>query len=270
MERFSRPNYGIVKLWVTERVGSDNYSTGKVKVMSDCIDNGIGAHVIELTGFRDAGVRPALAQVEAYWDQVRGQRLVPSRAEIDPKGLEGALRQVFVLERIAKGLARFRIAGAHLTELMGLEVRGMPLSAIFQPEAREPLSDAIEAVFDDPAVVRLELDAQTGFGRPAIRGDMILMPLRSDLGEVSRILGAVVMAGDIGRAPRRLGITNKLHRGLTGYADGSALPARGNSELDERGTEAIRPTENILNGTTTREISASHYLKLVADNTVVD
>ena len=232
--------------------------------MSDRFDDGADGQVIELTRFRGAGVRPVLAQIEAYWEQVRGHRLVPNRAEIDPSGLEGTLKHVFILERIAKGLARYRIAGSHLTELMGLDVRGMPLSATFQPDAREVLSQSVQAVFDDPAVVRLELEAEQGFGRSDLMGDMILMPLRSDLGEVSRILGAIVMAGEIGRAPRRLGITGQLHRGLTGFASNSVASKRGNSELGERGLDTYCKSE------TTRVNSAPDYLKLVADNTLTD
>ena len=232
--------------------------------MSDRFYGGADEHVIELTRYRGAGVRPVLAQVEAYWEQVRGQRLVPNRVEIDPSGLEGTLKHLFILERIAKGLARFRIAGSHLTELMGLEVRGMPLSATFRPEAREALSQAVQSVFDDPAVVRLELDAEKGFGRAELCGDMILMPLRSDLGEVSRILGAVAMAGEIGRAPRRFGITGRLHRGLTGYAGNAVTPNRGHSELDERGLENHRTTKKAPAN------SVPNYLKLVADNTMAD
>ncbi len=251
---------------------SDNRSTGVVRVMSDCIDDEKSEQVIELTRFRGPGVRPALAQVEAYWEQVRGHRLAPSRVEIEPGGLEGTLKHVFILERIAKGLARFRIAGSHLTDLMGLEVRGMPISAVFQPEAREALSEALEAVFDDPAVVRLELDAQKGFGRPAIQGDMILLPLRSDLGEVSRILGAVVMAGDVGRAPRRLGITKKLHRGLTGYGGAATIPNRGKSELDGRGMAPSRPRVSEPAGMRRKANAGSvpDYLRVVSDNTLAD
>jgi hypothetical protein len=238
--------------------------------MSDRFDDGIGEQVVELSSFRGAGVRPVLAQIEGYWEQVRGQRLAPSRSDIDPKVIEGALGHVFVLERIAKGLARFRIAGLHLTELMGLEVRGMPLSTVFQPEAREALSQAVHSVFDDPAVVRLELDAETGFGRRELRGDMILMPLRSDLGEVSRILGAVAMAGEIGRAPRRLGITGQSHRGLTGYSGNSAAPSRGNSELDQRGFVSDQMPDKASEEVDLGKNSLPTHLRLVSDNTLVD
>ncbi|MGI9388869.1 MAG: PAS domain-containing protein [Boseongicola sp.] len=238
--------------------------------MSDSFDDCTSEHVIELTRYRGANVRPVLAQIEAYWDDVRGQRLVPSRVEIDTNGLKGALGHVFILERIAKCLARFRLAGSHLNELMGLDVRGMPLSATFQPAARASLSKAVQAVFDDPAVVRLELDAGNESGRNKVSGDMLLMPLRSDLGEVSRILGAVAMAGEIDRAPQRFDISGHSHRGLTGYASSGQELNRGNSEMDERGLQTIRPSNKMRTEIHRPENKAPSYLRLVADNTLVE
>ena len=38
---------------------------------------------------------------------------------------------------MAPSVARFRLAGAHLSELMGMEVRGMPMTALFLPDARD-------------------------------------------------------------------------------------------------------------------------------------
>ena len=211
-------------------------------------DNG---RIVELNGA--GGVRPApaavMSRVESYWERKRADRLVPSRAEIDPRGLEGVLAQAFVLERISTGLARFRVAGSHLADLMGLEVRGMPISSVFVPDSREVLSDAIAAVFDDPSVVHLSLSSEGGFGRPALQGEMILLPLRSDLGDISRVLGAVQMSGRPGRAPRRLIVAGQSRRGLTGHG-GSAftIPPRDLSQgRDRRG--------------------AHPHLRLVADNT---
>ena len=61
---------------------------------------------------------------------------MPLRSEIDPRGLKGALEYCFVLERIAPGLARLRVAGSHLGDLMGMEVRGMPITAFYDENGR--------------------------------------------------------------------------------------------------------------------------------------
>lgn len=223
--------------------------------------------IVELTAFRGPNVRPVLAQVEAHWEDIRGRRLVPSRSEIDPQALQGALAHVFVLERISTGLARFRIAGSHLTELMNTEVRGLPASAIFEPGSREKLSDAMQSVFDDPSIVRLELSAPSGFGRAELTGDMMLLPLRSDLGEISRALGVLVVTGKIGRAPRRLEITGQSRRGLVGYSGEEVTSLRGKSETDDQYRASRAPIATSVPTTKNPRTEASTRLRLVSDNT---
>ncbi len=148
-----------------------------------------------------------LAQVEAYWEALRGARLMPYRSEIDPRGIEQALEYSFIVERIAPGIARLRIAGSHLSDLMGMEVRGMPLTAFIAPGSRRQLSDTLEEVFETPATCTLNLHSEKAPGMPPLSARLILMPLKSDLGDVSRLLGALVSVGDTGRSPRRFEIT---------------------------------------------------------------
>lgn len=147
---------------------------------------------------------PALSQVEAYWEGLRGARIAPLRSEVDPRGIDRALEHAFVLERIAPGLARFRLAGMHLNELMGMEVRGMPLTSFFTAEARQTVTEALGHVFEQPAKVEFDLKGERGSGE--LPGQMILLPLRSDLGDISRALGCLVTHGQIRRCPLRFDI----------------------------------------------------------------
>ena len=175
-------------------------------------------------------------RIEGYWNKMRGKRLVPSRCEIDPRGLDGVLGHAFILERITGGLARFRIAGSQLTDLTGLELRQMPLSALFLPGSRDVLSNALEAVFDEPALVRMRITSPAGFGRDALQGELILLPLRSDLGDVDRVLGGLVMEGRIGRTPRRIEIESQARKSLTGFAG----PAHSDASVKDRRSEPHR------------------------------
>ena len=162
--------------------------------------------VVDITE-RQARLRFApLAQIEGYWTALRGSRLLPLRSEIDPRGLKGALEYCFVLERIAPGIARLRVAGSHLGDLMGMEVRGMPISSFLTGNARQEFGEMLEEVFETPATASIMLSAETGFGRPPLRARMILLPVRSDLGDTSRVLGGFVTEGDIGRVPRRFNV----------------------------------------------------------------
>ncbi|WP_170505307.1 PAS domain-containing protein [Ruegeria arenilitoris] len=156
-----------------------------------------------------------IRQVEAYWTALLTGDGVPKRAQIDPRGLENVLEYTFILERIAPGLARFRLAGSQLTQLAGMEVRGMPLTAFFEPSARGQISDVLEQVFAQPAIAELGLVAAGKLGRSQLQARMILLPLKSDLGDVSRVLGVMMSDGAIGATPRRFSIPDTRVRAVS-------------------------------------------------------
>lgn len=151
---------------------------------------------------------PAESEVRAYWEALRRGRKVPLRADIDPRGIERALEYAFILERVAPRIARFRLAGMHLSDLMGMEVRGMPMTTFFAPRARTEVGDMLDSVFRAPAIAEMRLVAETGFGKPALEARLVILPLQSDLGDVSRAIGCLVADGLIGRAPRRFEIAS--------------------------------------------------------------
>jgi hypothetical protein len=148
----------------------------------------------------------AISQLEAYWQGLRNGRVVPSRSDVDPRGIDRALEYAFILERIAPGMARFRLAGMHLNDLMGMEVRGMPITSFFVPDARRQISDALEHVFEEPSIARFKLVAERGIGKPQNEAELVILPLKSDLGDISRALGCLVCPGEIGRTPRRFSV----------------------------------------------------------------
>ncbi|MEI4486308.1 PAS domain-containing protein [Frigidibacter sp. MR17.14] len=150
-----------------------------------------------------------IENVRSYWRSLCGDRPVPARSEVDPRALQGALDNAFILERIAPSVARFRVAGAHLTDLIGMEVRGMPLTALFAPRARQQVTMRLEEAFSRPAILDLTLAAETGFGKPEMTGHLMVLPLASDLGDVSRALGVFWSEGTIGRTPRRFEVTSE-------------------------------------------------------------
>ncbi|MFV0246261.1 MAG: PAS domain-containing protein [Qingshengfaniella sp.] len=164
--------------------------------------------------------------VAAHWESLRRNRTVPLRTDLDPRRIDSALEYTFILERVAPGLARFRLAGRHLTEMVGTEVRGMPLSALFTSSARAPLAEALAHLFEEPATVRFRLRAEGGLGRPKLRADLLLLPLISDLGDTSRAIGCLVGEGRIGLAPRRFAIEHQEIVPVDGAAATSPVMAR--------------------------------------------
>ena len=161
------------------------------------------AKLFRLADFeRDAPAR-IVAEMRAYWDSLRRGRAIPARSDVEPRGIRRALDYAFILERIAPGAARFRLAGRHLIDLMGMEVRGMPLCALVNSSSRGRLSDVLESVFRAPQLAELQLHSRAEYARPELTGRMLLLPLKSDLGDVTRALGCLISEGEPGVAPRR-------------------------------------------------------------------
>ncbi len=111
----------------------------------------------------------------------------------------------------------------HINDMMDMEVRGMPVTAMMQPEAREDMMRVLNDVLDAPAVTRLTMVSDKGYGRPLLDAQMILLPLRDTEGHPARILGALQSRGEIGRGPRRLRIRDIEPRQI--LADPSFSPA---------------------------------------------
>lgn len=188
------------------------------------IDYVKGDKVIALTPLRRQARFPAIGAVESYWEALRNGRLMPTRADVDPRGIAGVLEFAFMLEKIAPGLGRIRLAGLHLTEIMGMEVRGMPVTALFLPDARREMTRVLEAVLDEPAVVRLALRSERGYRLAPLEAQMILLPLRGETGKPTRILGALQSRGEIGRGPRRFSISDIETKPLIGDPLTARLP----------------------------------------------
>jgi len=134
----------------------------------------------------------ALRQAEGYWTALCRDGEIPRRSRIDPRGIQNILGQACILERIAPGLARFRLAGHDLTDRAGMDLRGMPLSCLFTPAARQPLAEALEHLFAAPAVVELSLRGERRLLHRAPGARLLLLPLRGDAGDVTRALGVLV------------------------------------------------------------------------------
>ncbi len=148
-----------------------------------------------------------LESLERYWQALRHAQRIPSRNDIEPSQIDSALPHAFILQRVAPGIARMRVAGQKLHDLLKMDARGMPLSTFFAPEARDDIARLVEAAFTEPAIIGVPLNSPGNLIRPHLTGTMLLLPLRDNKGETTRILGAMVTEGETGTRPRRFEIT---------------------------------------------------------------
>lgn len=147
-----------------------------------------------------------LVALETYWQSLRHADEVPTRTALNPAQIETVLPFAFIIQRVAAGTARFRVAGQRIHDLIKLDPRGMPFSTLFHPDARDDIRDIVECAFSDPAIVGLPLHARASMMRPALGGAMVLLPMRDGAKQTTRILGALITPDHAAHRPRRFEI----------------------------------------------------------------
>ncbi len=208
------------------------------------------SNVVPLWHHKDAVMNPIVSDLIRYWDSLRDGADVPKRADVDPRQIKAALSYSFILDHMRPGTVRFRLAGQHLTELMGMDVRGMPLRSFFELPDRRRLMEHVEMVFEGPCSLDIDLvsDAQ---GRAPLEGRMTLMPLKDHDGRVSRALGIMITDGVVGLPPRRFRIRRpSLHPIQPGKPALAGIEGRGVGfhEAPQPYDGPARPRFEVLDG----------------------
>ncbi|WEJ11322.1 PAS domain-containing protein [Sinorhizobium prairiense] len=82
-----------------------------------------------------------------YWNEVRGDRDLPRRDEIQPADIRSLLPNIFILQAEADGGIHFRLAGTHICGLFGDELRHRQFSALWLGGQQEEAAGiAVEVV----------------------------------------------------------------------------------------------------------------------------
>lgn len=206
----------------------------------------IVGNIVNLSGRRKAKADPARAAVETHWRAIGGTRAVPRRDDIDPSYMIEALDSILLIERIAPRQARIRIAGQRVSDLLGMDLRGMPLSCLIAPPSRSWLGDSIETLFDGPAVVELGLAGPRGTLRTRPTAELVMLPLTDKSGAVTRALCYAGLPRKHPVAPMRLDISGERHTEMAlpepepAPAAVPEVPAEPDFARADRAREAIR------------------------------
>ena len=204
--------------------------------------------------------------LRSHWESLRINGDLPLRADIVPSQIPDILDSLFIFERLNPEDVRVRIAGLTLCEMMGMEVRGQSPMTFFSKEARQRFSNIVSDVMTRPTIARLDLDTVDRMGNEA-QAEMILLPLRSDFGDVSRIIGCVTPPAEGFTAPIRFAVRAVELEAMNSKIKTQATPSFGFSEpkvgfiMD--GTSTFH---TIVGGADTepkRKVQSASYLKLV-------
>ena len=199
-----------------------------------------------------------------HWSALRQGDSVPNRCEIDPRVFPDALENTFIFERISKGDFRTRLAGMSLCDMMGMEVRGQSAASFMRHTERDHIQKVLEQILQRPAIGELVLTGRDLTG-VTYEVKMILLPLRSDMGEVNRVIGCISYPQKPFNAPLRFTIKSKKITPLSALGSNSEEIAVGFSERIEpfrpQGFRAVSENENPV-----ATPKKSGHLKLVKDD----
>ena len=206
---------------------------------------------------------PIFNNLFEHWSALRSRNDVPNRCEIDPRVFPDALENTFIFERIAKSDFRTRLAGMNLCDMMGMEVRGLSAASFMLSHERDRIQQVLEQILARPAIGELALIGRDLAGKE-VAVNMILLPLRSDMGEVNRVIGCISYPQKPFTAPLRFAIQSQKLTPLSALGQSPEEVAIGFSEKIEpfrpQGFRAVAETEN-----PTSTPKKRGHLKLVRD-----
>jgi len=85
-------------------------------------------------------------KVFEYWNERRGERVAPERADIDPVAIRHALGDTFMLAADFVEHLRFRLAGTRVCALFGREIKGEAFAALWDEASRKAIDEMIAVV----------------------------------------------------------------------------------------------------------------------------
>ncbi len=128
-------------------------------------------------------------QLFSYWLKLKGGRLAPGRAEIEPNDIRALLGDTFILEvnHQAKYIA-YRLAGTRLCAAYGRELKGLGYLVHWQEEDNVDILNAIKDVYSSYTPTVISHHGQSEQKR-FMEYETLLLPLQPVEDGTARILG---------------------------------------------------------------------------------
>jgi hypothetical protein len=133
---------------------------------------------------------PSNRELFEYWNERRGDRLAPERADIEPADIRRVLGDTFVLT--ASPEHSFRIAGTRLCALFGRELKGQNFIQLWQRTGQTAIREMLAVVMEEKVGMVASVSGATA--DPALAPlhlEMVVLPLAYRSRSEARVLGAM-------------------------------------------------------------------------------
>jgi hypothetical protein len=119
---------------------------------------------------------PSTRALHTYWNQKRGHRAAPDRADIDPAAIRHALGDTFMLAADFADELRFRLAGTRVCALFCREIKGEAFAELWGEDSRDRIEALLATVNDEMLGAVAGVTAHTADGSDADL-EILLLPL---------------------------------------------------------------------------------------------
>jgi hypothetical protein len=135
---------------------------------------------------------PSNRELLNYWNERRGARLTPDRADLEPSAISTVLGDTFLLDFNADENVSFRLAGTRLCALFRRELKGENFFRLWQRSCQTAIHDLIVEVMEEKVGCVAGITAATSDDILApVQLEMVLLPLASHSQDEARAIGAL-------------------------------------------------------------------------------
>ncbi len=124
----------------------------------------------------------------AYWDERRGTRAAPERAEIEPGAIRHVLSDTFIVALDGEAGYPFRLAGTRICALFGRELKAEPFIGLWAAASQPIVADLIAVAAGERVGTVAGASATNSAGEP-IELELLLLPLAVPRPSLARAIG---------------------------------------------------------------------------------
>jgi len=144
----------------------------------------------------------ASRELYAYWEDLRGRRPAPERAEIEPRAIRQILSEAFILALDHTAGYPFRLAGTRICALFGRELKSEPFIRLWDDASQRTIEELLGILADEWVGTVAGATARNDSGE-LIELELLLLPLSATRPTLQRIIGVLAPL----KAPNWIGLS---------------------------------------------------------------
>jgi hypothetical protein len=133
---------------------------------------------------------PSIRQLYEYWNEQRGRRAAPDRADIEPGAIRRVLADTFILSFDERAGHPFRIAGTRICAAFGRELKNEPFLDLWAAASRREVRDLLNVVTSETVGVVASAHGTSTAGTTH-DVELLVLPLSHRGHTKGRVLGAL-------------------------------------------------------------------------------